>query len=159
MLCSLSSCQQWVKRVSHAYDKVNWTTLHVSERKECLYFLFDSKDKPRVRQTFILVYSTLSSWTLFENLIATLYPQFLEVVQYVLHHYPDSDIEDLEGEVNLLLILPTPLALKVVRFNCCRALTLQHVPSLMRKGIQPQKVTHYNLCIMVRTFRIECIEW
>ena len=82
-------------------------------------------------------------WPSFENLIATLYPQFLEVVQYVLHRYPDCDIEDLEGEVNLLLILPTHLALKVVRFNCSRGLTLQHVPGLMRKGIPPQKVTHY----------------
>jgi hypothetical protein len=98
--------------VSRAYDKVNWTTLHVSDRKECLYFLYDSRDKPR----------------------------FLEVVQYVLHHYPDCDIEDLEGEVNLLLILPTHLALKVVRFNCSRGLTLQHVPGLMRKGIPPQKL-------------------
>ena len=67
--------------------------------------------------------------------------QFVEVVQYVLQHYPDCDIEDLDGEVNLLLALPTSLALKVVRFNCCRSLTLQLVPGLMRKGIPPQKVT------------------
>ena len=68
------------------------------------------------------------------------FSQFVEVVQHVLQHYPDCDIEDFEGEVNLLLVLPTSQALKVVKFNCCRALSLTHVPGLMKKGITPQKV-------------------
>ena len=72
--------------------------------------------------------------------------QLSEVVQYVVQAFPKCEIENLVGEGNLLLILPTNLAVRVARSHCSATLTLKHVPSLMATGIAPQKVlTSYNI--------------
>ena len=72
--------------------------------------------------------------------------QFEEVVQYVIREYPHSPIEDLAGDVSLLTILSTPLAVTVARSHCSETFSLKHVPALMRQGICPEKVENSILC-------------
>ena len=67
--------------------------------------------------------------------------QFEEAVQYVINGYPNSPIEDLKGDVSLLTVLSTPLAVTVVTSHCSEVFSLkQHVPGLMLKAISPEKV-------------------
>ena len=66
--------------------------------------------------------------------------QFEEVVQYVITGFPYSSIEDLQGDVSLLAVLSTSLAVEVVRSHCSGIFSLKQVPSLMQQGICPQKV-------------------
>ena len=67
-------------------------------------------------------------------------PQFEEVVQYVIREYPQSPIEDLIGDVSLLTVLSTPVAVTVARSHCSVIFSLKHVPALMLQGICPEKV-------------------
>ena len=74
--------------------------------------------------------------------------QFEEVVQYVIGEYPHDHIEDLKGDVSLLTILSTPLAVTVVRSHCSEIFSLRHAPALMQQAISPQKVgTSHTLSV------------
>ena len=61
------------------------------------------------------------------------------MVQYLLSNH-EEDIEDLEGDKSLLLILPTPLAVKVLKHHCTGKFSLRHVPEYTMKGIPSKKV-------------------
>ena len=66
--------------------------------------------------------------------------QFEEAIQYVINGYPNSPIEDLKGDVSLLTVLSTPLAVTVVTSHCSDMFSLKHAPALMQQGICPEKV-------------------
>ena len=56
-------------------------------------------------------------------------------------HYSDYAVEDFADESESLLVeLPTPLAVKVLKNHCSVPFSLTCVPSLMKRGISPHKV-------------------
>ena len=62
-----------------------------------------------------------------------------------MNKYPDCKIEDLEGDKSLLVVLPTNLAVDVLKSYCLRPFSLQCVPSLMKQCILPYQVRNQTL--------------